>query len=67
MIVVLFIGVIIFSSAHMMASLGASYDIEVLASYIVQIWAGWVSGNNFYFASKAAVGKRSAKRVFTLL
>lgn len=61
------IGIILYSTAHLMAAGNLEFNIDFISSYSVQIWAGWVAGNSFFFASKSAAGKSSAKRVFKLL
>jgi hypothetical protein len=41
--------------------------LNAVISVVVPLWCGWVAGCSFFLVSGSGAGKKSAKRIFSLL
>lgn len=65
--IILGIGSEMFGYDHIIPKIGEISVTNLTVVLTTSMWCGWVAGNSFFFASHAASGKLSAKKVFTFL
>jgi ATP-binding cassette, subfamily B (MDR/TAP), member 1 len=66
--IILGIGSEMFGYDHIIPKIGGKINVTDLTVVLTtSMWCGWVAGNSFFFASHAASGKLSAKKVFSFL